>query len=79
MFYDDFQRVPFGVIKVQSRLTRLFAPQKPWWKIFVLFNRLMTYSGINLLKYVLSRKCKAGDFIPKIKWKKNSEMVINYG
>lgn len=79
MFYDDYQIVPFGVVKAHAFLTRLFAPNKPWWKIFVLFNRLMTYSGINLLKYVLSRKSKAGDFIPKIKWEKAREMIKNYG
>lgn len=54
IFFDEFQRVPFQAIKFQTAMMKLFAPQKPWWKFNILFNRILKYSGLNFLIRILS-------------------------
>jgi hypothetical protein len=56
MFYDDFQNVPFFVIKMQVLIMKLLAPKKPWWKFFIFYSNAQKYLGINFVKQLFSSK-----------------------
>jgi radical SAM superfamily enzyme YgiQ (UPF0313 family) len=51
-FYDEVQRLPFFVIKIQNFLLKFMARRKPWWKMLIFFNLLLRITGINLLRRI---------------------------
>jgi radical SAM superfamily enzyme YgiQ (UPF0313 family) len=62
LFFDDVQRIPFFLVKVQTVLMKIFAPQKPWWKSYILVNTVQKICGINALKRLIL-KLKARDLL----------------
>ena len=46
LFFDEVQRVPEVLLKIQTTLMRLLAPGKPWWKSYIVMNRVLSLLGI---------------------------------
>lgn len=52
-FYDEVQRLPFFVVKIQNFLLKFMPRQKPWWKLLIFCYFLLRITGINVLRRIL--------------------------
>jgi radical SAM superfamily enzyme YgiQ (UPF0313 family) len=50
LLFDEVQRVPVVMQKIQNVLMRVFAPHKPWWKFNILMNKCLKFMGFNALR-----------------------------
>ncbi len=49
-FFDETQRMPFWALKLQTKLMKMLAPNKPWWKSFIFFNNFLSKIGISFIR-----------------------------
>ncbi len=46
LLFDEVQRVPFVLQKIQNLIMRLFAPEKPWWKFNIFIKKCLNFLGV---------------------------------
>ncbi len=48
--YDEDEKTPLIVLKIGTGLLRIFAPNQPIWRLFILLRKIQRYTGITWIK-----------------------------